>query len=176
MRTTDIIQSLAATTERLGDLVGDENIVLQERQPHKLSTNFDEKDRLVTVYEQEMAELRANPVDLKNIYIPVEKGSPVPLSELAEIRYEQGPQAIKSEDTFLVGYVLFDKMDGFAEVDVVENAQAMIKDKIDKGVLVVPKGINYSEFPNDKSISTIINKWHNRFGYGINSTIVTHQW
>jgi hypothetical protein len=65
MRTTDIIQSLAATTERLGDLVGDENIVLQERQPHKLSTNFDEKDRLVTVYEQEMAELRANPVHLE---------------------------------------------------------------------------------------------------------------
>ena len=70
-------------------------------------------------------ELRANPTDLKQIYVPVEKGSPVPLSELATIRYEQGPQVIKSEDTFLVGYVLFDKMDGFAEVSVVENAQAL---------------------------------------------------
>ena len=49
----------------------------------------------------------------------------MPLSELATIRYEQGPQVIKSEDTFLVGYVLFDKMDGFAEVSVVENAQAL---------------------------------------------------
>ena len=35
-------------------------------------------------------ELRANPDDLKNIYVPVEKGSPVPLGELVEIRYEQG--------------------------------------------------------------------------------------
>ena len=68
-------------------------------------------------------ELRANPTDLKQIYIPVAKGSSVPLSELAAIRYEQGPQVIKSEDTFLVGYVLFDKLDGFAEVTVVENAQ-----------------------------------------------------
>ena len=89
-------------------------------------------------------ELRANPTDLQQIYVPVEKGSPVPLSELATIRYEQGPQVIKSEDTFLVGYVLFDKMDGFAEVNVVENAQALIQEKIDSGELIVPKGINYA--------------------------------
>ncbi|WP_178990429.1 efflux RND transporter permease subunit [Winogradskyella schleiferi] len=89
-------------------------------------------------------ELRANPTDLQQIYVPVEKGSPVPLSELATIRYEQGPQVIKSEDTFLVGYVLFDKLDGFAEVNVVENAQALIQEKIDSGELIVPKGINYA--------------------------------
>ncbi|WP_412559960.1 efflux RND transporter permease subunit [Winogradskyella sp. MIT101101] len=89
-------------------------------------------------------ELRADPTDLQQIYIPVEKGSPVPLSELATIRYEQGPQVIKSEDTFLVGYVLFDKLDGFAEVNVVENAQALIQEKIDSGELIVPKGINYA--------------------------------
>src|SRR5690606_7134511 len=88
-------------------------------------------------------ELRADPTDLQQIYVPVEKGSPVPLSELATIRYEQGPQVIKSEDTFLVGYVLFDKLDGFAEVNVVENAQALIRQKIDSSELIVPKRINY---------------------------------
>ena len=88
-------------------------------------------------------ELRGNPDDLKKIYVPVEKGSPVPLGELVDIRYEQGPQVIKSEDTFLIGYVLFDKLDGFAEVDVVENAQALFKQKIDAGELTVPKGISY---------------------------------
>ena len=88
-------------------------------------------------------ELRANPTDLEQIYIPVEKGSPIPLSELATIRYERGPQVIKSEDTFLVGYVLFDKLDSFAEVSVVENAQTLIQQKIDSGELIVPKGINY---------------------------------
>ena len=88
-------------------------------------------------------ELRENPTDLKNIYVPVEGGSPVPLGELVDIRYEKGPQVIKSEDTFLVGYVLFDKLDGFAEVNVVETAQRAIQDKIDAGELTVPKGINY---------------------------------
>ncbi len=51
-------------------------------------------------------ELRANPTDLKQIYIPVGKGSSIPLSEVASIEYEQ-EQVIKSEDTFLIGYVLF---------------------------------------------------------------------
>ncbi|WP_298997981.1 efflux RND transporter permease subunit [uncultured Tenacibaculum sp.] len=88
-------------------------------------------------------ELRSNPTDLENIYVPVAKGAPIPLSELATIRYEQGPQMIKSEDTFLIGYVLFDKIDGFAEVNVVEDAQKAIQQKIDSGELVVPKGISY---------------------------------
>ncbi|WP_375587308.1 efflux RND transporter permease subunit [Flagellimonas aurea] len=43
----------------------------------------------------------------------------------------------------MIGYVLFDKIDGFAEVNVVENAQAVIQEKIDSGELVVPKGITY---------------------------------
>ncbi|WP_026808437.1 efflux RND transporter permease subunit [Arenibacter latericius] len=108
-------------------------------------------------------ELRANPEDLKNIYVPVEKGNPVPLGELVEVRYEQGPQMIKSEDTFLVGYVLFDKMEGFAEVDVVENAQALIKEKIDNGDLIVPQGINYqftgtyeNQLRAEKTLSVIV--------------------
>ena len=108
-------------------------------------------------------ELRANPTDLKQIYVPVEKGSPVPLSELATIKYEQGPQVIKSEDTFLVGYVLFDKMDGFAEVNVVENAQTLIQEKIDSGELVVPKGINYqftgtyeNQLRAEKTLSVVV--------------------
>jgi Cu(I)/Ag(I) efflux system membrane protein CusA/SilA len=88
-------------------------------------------------------ELRSTTEDLKQIYIPVDKGTPIPLSELVTIRYEKGPQVIKSEDTFLVGYVLFDKQDGFAEVNVVETAQKIIQDKIDTGELIVPKGINY---------------------------------
>ncbi|MEZ7497000.1 efflux RND transporter permease subunit [Leeuwenhoekiella aequorea] len=108
-------------------------------------------------------ELRANPKDLKSIYVPVSTGSPVPLGELVDIRYEQGPQVIKSEDTFLIGYVLFDKLDGFAEVDVVENAQALIQQKIDNGDLVVPQGISYrftgtyeNQLRAEKTLSVVV--------------------
>lgn len=108
-------------------------------------------------------ELRGNPEDIKDIYIPVETGSPVPLSELATIKYEQGPQVIKSEDTFLVGYVLFDKLDGFAEVDVVENVQALFQQKIESGDLMVPKGISYkftgtyeNQLRAEKTLSVVV--------------------
>ena len=88
-------------------------------------------------------ELRNDPEALKNILLNTAAGSQIPLNEVARIRYEKGPQMIKSEDTFLVGYVLFDKIDGFAEVDVVENARREIRKRIDSGDLVVPSGISF---------------------------------
>ena len=88
-------------------------------------------------------ELRDNPEKIKNILINSPAGNEVPLGDLVEIKYEQGPQAIKSEDGFLIGFVLFDKLGGFAEVDVVQNAQKLITEKIETGELVVPKGITY---------------------------------
>ncbi len=88
-------------------------------------------------------ELRSSPSDLETIYVSTPLGSPIFLKELVTIHYEQGPQVIKSEDTFLVGYILFDKLDNEAEVTVVERAQSTITNAIKRGELVVPKGINY---------------------------------
>ncbi|GLB49305.1 efflux RND transporter permease subunit [Neptunitalea lumnitzerae] len=88
-------------------------------------------------------ELRGTPTDLEQIYIPLKDGNTIPLSEVASIKYEQGPQVIKSEDTFLTGYVLFDKQNDFAEVNVVENAQQKIKEKIESGALTIPNGVSY---------------------------------
>ncbi len=88
-------------------------------------------------------EQRSTPEDLNSIFIPVGEGDPIPLSEVAQIYYEKGPEMIKSEDTFLVGYVLFDKLIDFAEVNVVENAQSAINDKINNGELKVPQGVNF---------------------------------
>jgi copper/silver efflux system protein len=88
-------------------------------------------------------ELRNNPEELKNILIDTPTKNHIPLGDLVEIVYEQGPQSIKSEDGFLLGYVLFDKEDGYSEVDVVNNAQDYLGEKISSGELVVPDGINY---------------------------------
>ncbi|MFA5691799.1 MAG: efflux RND transporter permease subunit [Bacteroidales bacterium] len=88
-------------------------------------------------------ELRDDPESLGKILIPTPTGAQIPLSQLVDMEYVRGAQAIKSENTFLVGYVLFDKKEGFAEVDVVNDAQEMIQQKIDAGELIVPAGINY---------------------------------
>jgi Cu(I)/Ag(I) efflux system membrane protein CusA/SilA len=128
---------------RYGILIEDVQRVLEVAVGGMILTQTVEGRERYGVRVRYPRELRENPGDINNIYVPVAKGNPIPLSELVTIRYEKGPQVIKSEDTFLVGYVLFDKLDGYAEVNVVENAQTLIQQKIDNGELVVPKGINY---------------------------------
>ncbi|MDO7171124.1 efflux RND transporter permease subunit [Mariniflexile sp. AS56] len=88
-------------------------------------------------------ELRDDPGKIKKILVPTPTGVQVPLGELISLEFVRGPQVIKSEETFLVGYVLFDKNETFAEVDVVNDAQDLIQEKIDSGELVVPKGVSY---------------------------------
>lgn len=88
-------------------------------------------------------EFRDNPEDVKNVLIPTPSGAQIPLGELAEVTYRRGPQIIKSEDTFLDGYVIFDKKIGYAEVDVVEEAQRFIKAKMDAGEFMLPAGVSY---------------------------------
>ena len=88
-------------------------------------------------------ELRDNPDDLKRILIPAMNGIQVPLGEIAELDYSRGAQMIKSENTFLNGYVLFDKMEGKAEVDVVEDASQILKQKQNNGMLTLPAGVTF---------------------------------
>lgn len=90
-----------------------------------------------------LRELRDDFPDLEKILVSAPGGQEIPLDQLASIRYVRGPQVIKSEDTFLTGYVLFDKKPEFAEVDVVEQAKAFLDHKIASGELTLPKGVSY---------------------------------
>ena len=89
-------------------------------------------------------ELRDQIETLGRILIPAMDGAQIPLIQLADIAYVRGPMAIKSEDTFLTGYVLFDKKPGFAEVDVVENCRNYLRQKLDSGAWALPAGVSYS--------------------------------
>jgi Cu(I)/Ag(I) efflux system membrane protein CusA/SilA len=88
-------------------------------------------------------ELRDNPEDIKRILIPAMNGVQIPLGEIADIEYTRGAQMIRSENTFLNGYVIFDKNEGKAEVDVVEEATQILKQKLSSGALVLPAGVSY---------------------------------
>ncbi|MGQ1891396.1 efflux RND transporter permease subunit [Thermophagus sp. OGC60D27] len=88
-------------------------------------------------------ELRGDPQAMENILFATPSGEQIPLTQLVSIEYVRGPQVIKSEDTFLTGYVLFDKRDGYAEVNVVSDAQKAIQARIEDGSLTVPAGVSY---------------------------------
>ncbi len=108
----------------------------------QLSTTVEGRERY-PIRVRYPRELRDDPEALKNILIPVSGNRSIPLGEVANINYTQGPQMIKSEDTFLVGYVIFDKNDGYAETQVVKAAQNLIDEKIESGQLTIPAGVSY---------------------------------
>lgn len=90
-----------------------------------------------------MREERDSVEALARIFVPTPGGEQIPLEQLAEVRYVKGPQVIKSEDTFLTSFVLFDKVPGAAEVDVVEQAQTYISEQMQTGRLQVPVGVSF---------------------------------
>ncbi len=89
-------------------------------------------------------ELRDRIETLGQILVAAPGGAQIPLDQLSDIRYVRGPQMIKSEDTFLVGYVLFDRKAGVAEVAAVEQARDYLAHAIATGELEIPSGVSYS--------------------------------
>lgn len=88
-------------------------------------------------------ELRENPEELSRLIIPTATGAQIPLGEVADIEYTKGAQMIQSENTFLLGYVIFDKVAGKAEVEVVKEADKILNEKIASGEIQLPKGVSY---------------------------------
>jgi copper/silver efflux system protein len=107
-----------------------------------LSTSVEGRERF-PLRVRYARELRDNPEDIKRILIPAMNGTQIPLGEIADIEYTRGAQMIRSENTFLVGYVIFDKIEGKAEVDVVNEAGKILKQKLDSGEIILPPGVTY---------------------------------
>ncbi len=108
----------------------------------KITTTVEGRERF-PVRVRYPRELRDTIESLGRILVPAPDGSQIPMEQLAEIKYIRGPQVIKSEDTFLVGYVLFDMKPGYGEVDVVEDCKAYLEEKIKSGEFDLPAGVSY---------------------------------
>jgi Cu(I)/Ag(I) efflux system membrane protein CusA/SilA len=92
-----------------------------------------------------LRELRDQVEALTRILVPtMTGGAQIPLGQLVHIEYKPGPQMIKSEDTFLTGYVLFDRKAGIAEVDAVNECRRFIEQEIKEGNLILPAGVTYA--------------------------------
>jgi Cu(I)/Ag(I) efflux system membrane protein CusA/SilA len=88
-------------------------------------------------------ELRNTPDDFAGVLVDTPAGARIPLGQLVEVRYVRGPQMIRSEDTFPTAYITFGGRTGWAEVDVVEAAQAYLRAQVERGELVVPPGASW---------------------------------
>lgn len=81
---------------------------------------------------------------MQDVLVTSGSGVQIPLSEVAEIRYERGPQMIRSENTFLTAYVTFGAASGYAEVNSVEAARAHLQEARDSRRLQLPSGVSYT--------------------------------
>jgi len=90
-----------------------------------------------------MRELRDSIEAMESVLVPTPGGAQVPMSQLASIEYRRGPQVIKTEDTFLTSYVIFDRLPGTAEVDVVEQCEQYLRSKLEDGSWSLPSGVSY---------------------------------
>jgi Cu(I)/Ag(I) efflux system membrane protein CusA/SilA len=108
----------------------------------RLTTTVEGRERY-PVRVRYQRELRNDLDQLGKVLVPTPGGAQIPITELAEIRFVRGPMVIKAEDTFLTGYVIFDKRPAYAEVDVVLDAQKFLRDKIQSGEFDVPAGVSY---------------------------------
>ncbi|MEK7719790.1 MAG: efflux RND transporter permease subunit, partial [Bacteroidota bacterium] len=128
---------------RYGMTVNDVQEILQVAVGGMALSNSVEGRERFPIRVRYARELRDNPDDLKRILIPAMNGIQIPLSEIADIDYTRGAQMIRSENTFLNGYVIFDKNEGKAEVDVVEEATNFLQKKLSSGTLILPAGVSY---------------------------------
>jgi Cu(I)/Ag(I) efflux system membrane protein CusA/SilA len=91
-----------------------------------------------------MRELRDDFEAMERILVSKADGLQVPLGQLARFRHAAGPMAIRSQDSFLVGYVVFDPRRGLTEVDAVADAEAHLQDRLAAGELKLPPGTSYT--------------------------------
>ena len=132
-----------AAIQRYGLNIADVHQTLQLSiggQP--VTTTVEGRERFA-VRVRYMREARDSIEALERVLLTSKEGAAIPLSSVAEIRYTRGPQMIKSEDTFLTGYVTFGNESGSAPMDVVIAAQQFLKDAETRGDLVRPDGVTY---------------------------------
>ena len=109
----------------------------------KATTTVEGRERF-PVLVRYARERRDDLEEIERILVTGADGVNVPLGNLVDIRYTRGPMTIKSEDTFLIGYVIFDKDAAEAEVDVVNKAARHLDELRDNGAMKLPVGVSYT--------------------------------
>ncbi|HHT9153882.1 MAG TPA: efflux RND transporter permease subunit, partial [Candidatus Hypogeohydataceae bacterium YC40] len=114
---------------RYGVNIGDVQDVIEVAMGGKTITTTVEGRRRFPVRVRYARELRATLDKIQRILVPTAMGAQIPLYQLADIRIEQGPSMIKSENGLLVAYVLFNVRERDV-VGVVEEAKKIIPQRI----------------------------------------------
>ena len=107
-----------------------------------LNTTIEGRER-IPIRMRWPRELRDSPEDLERIWLDGANGQAVPLGLVADIRYTNGPENIRSENGFLVSYVTFDGNPDLDMGQVAHDVQDSIEKSISRGELRLPPEVRY---------------------------------
>ncbi len=111
------------------DLASFQNVIATALGGMKVSESVQGRERYNIIVRYTRA-FREDPSDLSEILIPTPQGQHIPLGELADIKYTEGPPMIKSENARLTGWVFVD----IADRDIgsyVEEARRVVAAGVD---------------------------------------------
>ena len=80
---------------------------------------------------------------LHQLHVGTPTGAHITLEQVADISYVRGPQMIRTEDSFLTAYVVFDKEADWSEVATIEATRDYLDQLKKNGEFVLPTGSSY---------------------------------
>jgi copper/silver efflux system protein len=111
------------------DLGQFQNVIATALGGMKVSESVQGRERYNIIIRYSRA-FREDPSDLGEILIPTPQGQHIPLGELADITYTEGPPMIKSENARLTGWVFVD-IAGRDIGSYVEDARRIVAENVD---------------------------------------------
>jgi Cu(I)/Ag(I) efflux system membrane protein CusA/SilA len=88
-------------------------------------------------------EMRDDPEALREVLVPTSDGEQIPIRRVAEVKFERGPQGIRSEDGYMVTYVMFASADEYGQIETVNSVRETLEENIDNGDLELAKGTSF---------------------------------
>lgn len=114
---------------RYGLTIGDVSRVIESAVGgENISTTIEGRERY-PINVRYLRELRDDPEKLRRVLVDTPTGAQVPLAQLATLRFEDGPPAIRDENGMLAGYVFVD-MTGRDVGSYVEDLKQVVREKV----------------------------------------------
>jgi Cu(I)/Ag(I) efflux system membrane protein CusA/SilA len=111
------------------DLAQFQNVIATALGGMKVSESVQGRERYNIIIRYTRA-FREDPSDLQEILVPTPQGQHIPLGELADIEYTEGPPMIKSENARLTGWVFVD-IAGRDIGSYVEDARRIVAETVE---------------------------------------------
>jgi multidrug efflux pump len=107
--------------------------------------DFNKSGRVFRVYLQSEAEFRAHAQDIRDVYVRTSKGALVPLTAVATIREDTGPEIMERFNVFPAAKVLGNPAPGYSSGQALAVMEKIAAEALPTGYVLAWSGTSYQE-------------------------------